>query len=137
MPVVKKLTTQDIRDLLKAENAPVGKKIYPVLRGGYPLAALLEAHNGCTIVDTPQEAEIIVDDIIASGATMAKYARDFYWIPFWAPLKVENEEVWIVFPWEKSAEADFTELLTRILQHQGKPVNQTTLANLKERISND
>lgn len=105
-----------------------GSRIFPVLRGGYPIALMLAYLNSCVIVDDLSKADVIVDDIIASGATREKYA-ELSTAQFYAPYTADNCDVWYVFPWEKSKEDDATEILSRMLQHSGIAV---TDANLRE-----
>ena len=52
-------------------------------------------------VDTVEQADVIVDDLIDSGATQKQYKK--YNKPFAALIdkRQEYKEEWIVFPWEK------------------------------------
>jgi len=85
--------------------------IYPVPRGGIPVAYLLRGHiKNSIIVDSPELADIIVDDIIDSGATKARYNKPFYAL-------YENTTEWLEFPWEVSdKEAPVSDNIERIKQ---------------------
>lgn len=93
-----------------AESKPF---VYGVPRGGVPVAYLLAQCMPITIVGQPSEAEIIVDDLIDSGRTRNRFAKEFPGKPFEVlfdksvdrihqPAFVQN---WLVFPWE-SQESD-------------------------------
>jgi len=55
------------------------------------------------VVDTPEEADIIVDDLIDSESTKFRYEKK-YEKPFYALIdkKKENIDEFIIFPWEES-----------------------------------
>jgi len=104
------LTNSDIRDLCielakeicqPQENKSI--KIFGVHRGGIPIAYMLAGFLPVAyVVNTPEEADIIVDDIIDSGITKARYLK--YNKPFYALInkKKENVKEFVVFPWEIS-----------------------------------
>ena len=84
--------------------------IYGVPRGGIPAAFALSAnmnHYGCrtVLVDSPQIADIIVDELIDSGKTKEEFEKKFPEIPFYAlftkTAKEKENKVWYVFPWEE------------------------------------
>lgn len=93
------------------------KKYYGVPRGGQPIAALLNP------VDSPEEADIIIDDLIDSGATRKRYQNKFPDKPFVALYnkKVEKNlhDKWLVFPWEKdgATEKEIEENVARFIQY--------------------
>lgn len=79
------------------DKAPL-PRIYGVPRGGVPVAYLLQGLMKCELVDSPDQADFIVDDIIDSGAT-----RDSCPQPFFALVDKTKGELagqWVVFPWE-------------------------------------
>lgn len=99
---------------------------YPVPRGGVPAAyAFGEAMHamgvGMELVDTPEEAHFILDDLIDSGATVERYADINQ--PFYALFSKRPEdedlapEEWVVFPWEDSEEGSAEDIPTRLLQY--------------------
>lgn len=93
-------------------------KAYGVPRGGQPIAALFNP------VDDPEQAQIIVDDLIDSGATQKRYREIFPQTPFVALFNKQTEPElagkWLVFPWEtkegnfEDAETNFTRILERV-----------------------
>lgn len=96
-------------------------KTYGIPRGGQYISAMLNP------VDTPEEADIIVDDLLDSGKTMQQYI-DKYPNKEYLPLfnkQTEDEfrDKWIVFPWEKKEEP-VEDNIIRICQYYGlKEVN--------------
>lgn len=89
------------------------RKYYGVPRGGQYIAALLNP------VDTPEEADIIIDDLIDSGATQRKYKELYPDKPFIALFnKLEDGATgWLQFPWEQEGKKDIEENVRRILQY--------------------
>jgi len=102
--------------------------VYGEPRGGLVLAVALSHHLQIPLLGKPQDGCLWCDDIIDSGATLARaraqhsdmtiaalYVREHHGelTPFYAWQVPEN--VWIVFPWEarRHAKADFAEYLAR------------------------
>ena len=77
-------------------------KVYPVPRGGiYAALLLLECYaDEIEIVENPEEADLIIDDIIDTGYTKNSYKQLCPGVPFFA-LTVRLDE-WIEFPWERA-----------------------------------
>lgn len=107
----KYLTTYDINPMvvrlahflngLHKNPQSIPLKIYGIPRGGIPVAYLLTKF-GFILADTPEEADIFVDDIIDSGRTLERWCDEYPGKPFFALIDAENKEddTWYVFPWE-------------------------------------
>ena len=95
----------------KVSTMDFSKKYYGVPRGGQYIAALLNP------VDTPEEADIIIDDIVDSGTTMRKYQELYPDKPFIALFNAKDEPGWLQFPWENKGEIEIEENVTRILEY--------------------
>lgn len=109
------------------EGAPQALKVYGIPRGGAVLAGILEATRGCVAVDDPNKADVIVDDIIDSGATQARYEETFK-KPVWALMKKGSAHGWIVFPWEGNDPLkDIEDTVIRQLQFLGEDPNREGL----------
>jgi GTP cyclohydrolase I len=111
------------------------KKIYGVPRGGVPAAYLIA---GCdpsiTIVESADEADVIVDDIIDSGATRDKYIG----MPFYAlvnKLEDDKDMPWVIFPWEGSAENGIEDNIRRLLQYVGENPARGGLIETPKRVA--
>lgn len=101
------------RDLLIWANAQdQSLTYYGIPRGGQYLAALL------TPVDRPEDADVIVDDLIDSGATMEKWISRYPDKKFIAFIdkRTRPDLGWLEFPWEKKADEEIEDNIRRILE---------------------
>jgi GTP cyclohydrolase I len=123
-------------------------RIYPIPRGGVPVAYLILPHLiydlktsdnplPVRIVDTPESANVFVDDIIDSGKTFTRWTRRYPGIPFFALYnKIENPEVdWIVFPWEGDSDGSINDAVVRLLQFIGEDPNRGGLLETPARVA--
>jgi GTP cyclohydrolase I len=117
---------QDIRLCADIPDPNADLRIYPVPRGGIPVAYLLKQHfPKAIIVDNPVEANIIVDDLVDSGATRQRYKAE-YPVPFIALYDKAIhglQGTWIVFPWEQGEgdhETSAEDIGVRLLQFIGE-----------------
>lgn len=100
-----KLTWSEIEDITLSEwHSPLNLKIWGVPRGGCFIAMILASNNKAIMVETPEEADIIVDDLIDSGDTVARYREQYPHKPFFVPIDKRGDSRWIVFPWEAKEE---------------------------------
>lgn len=135
------LTTDDIRrrvaahpDLLRMARAHEYFNIWGVPRGGVPVAMTAAVVHGFTLVDDPEQADIIIDDLEDSGATRTKYTQ-LYPNAVFVPLFVKKEwwdGQWVIFPWEESEERDELDHMIRVLEHSGIPTTEQELDKLKQ-----
>src|SRR5690625_1056065 len=98
----------------KAQRFDKSKKYYGVPRGGQYIAALLNP------VDTPEEADVIIDDLIDSGATQAKYKDLYPNKPFIGLFDKQTDfnDKWAIFPWEvNDTETDIEDHMRRVIQY--------------------
>ena len=104
------------------------KKYYGVPRGGQYISAMLNP------VDTPNEADIIIDDLIDSGKTKLDYQK--YNLPFIGLFdkqkEIELKDQWIVFPWEAN-ENPIEDNIIRILEYLGEDPNREGLKDTPKR----
>lgn len=105
-------------------------RIFPIPRGGVPVAYLLgSVMEGFVITNDPAEADLFVDDIIDSGATMQEWCDKFPGRPFFALVdklapRSEYRDAWVVFPWEKQDKSEDDTIvgtLTNRLRAAGAP----------------
>lgn len=121
--------------------------IYGVPRGGIPPALSLKAHlerlvgvhTPVRLVDTPEEATVIVDDLVDSGATKKRMLAKNPKAKFIAVVVKTDVNEWIVFPWEASVDASIEDVPLRILQFSGREADekftQHFLAKLPEIVN--
>jgi GTP cyclohydrolase I len=116
---------QIIERVQKLDNT---KKYYGVPRGGQYISAMLNP------VDTIEEADIIIDDLIDSGKTEEDYKK--YNKPFIGLFNKQTEQdlkdKWLVFPWE-SKEEPVEDNFVRILQYLGEDPNREGLRETPKR----
>lgn len=116
----------------KLSYAPAGK-LYGVPRGGQIVAGLTGRAT-----DRIEEADVIVDDIIDSGATRDRYAK--WGKPFWALVdktQVPNGSVrpWYVFPWEvNDSESEIEDTVVRQLEWLGENPARDGLKDTPRRV---
>ena len=116
-------------------------RIYPIPRGGIPVAYALHGWICCEIVDRPEDANCFVDDLIDSGATCERYCDQYPEKPFFALIdKREDEQFnnkWIVFPWEqteKKQDESGTDIVIRLLQLVGEDPQRGGLSETPHRV---
>lgn len=119
------------------------RKMYPIPRGGVPVAYLLMNFlQGATVVDNPEDADFFVDDILASGATMQRWCDDYPGKAFFVLIDKNDPEqhykdFWVVFPWENNgdkSDASVTDNVVRMLQYIGEDPKREGLLETPERV---
>tara|TARA_R110002074_G_scaffold167984_1_gene329272 strand:+ start:3184 stop:3777 length:594 start_codon:yes stop_codon:yes gene_type:complete len=114
------------------KDLPKDTKYYGVPRGGQIVAGMT-----FNAVDTIEEADVIIDDLIDSGDTLNRYKK--YNKPFISLIdkRKELKGEWLVFPWEKQ-ENETTETVednvTRLLQYFGEDVKREGLLETPKRF---
>ena len=134
------LTMQDVeaaawahaKDILK--KGPFEPKLYGVPRGGIPAALALSKYlTGSRMVNTPEAATIIVDDLIDSGSTRDRYKKLFPETSFIALFKKGDDlgddcilkpGEWVTFPWDENEETSAEDIPIRLLQYIGEDPNR-------------
>ena len=119
-----------LKDLTK--DLPKNTKYYGVPRGGQVVAGMTGS-----AVDNINDADIIIDDLIDSGATEKRYKK--YKKPFIALIdkRVELQGEWLIFPWEQKEEdtpETVEDNVTRLLQYFGENVNREGLKETPKRF---
>lgn len=111
-----------------------GKRIWGVPRGGSIVAGLATQLVGAIEATGPDDAEVIVDDLIDSGATMRHW--EAMGKRFCALLDKRGNSVrhWIEFPWEESGEKDIQDSVRRILEYIGDDPSRDGLQETPDRI---
>lgn len=110
------------------KHLPKDTKYYGVPRGGQIVAGMTG-----NAVDTIEEADVIIDDLIDSGATLERYKE--YSKPFVALIdkRIELQGEWLVFPWENE-EGNIEDNVRRLLQYFGEDANREGLQETPKRF---
>lgn len=122
--------------------------VYPVPRGGVPVAYALSQFMQIEIVDDIAAADIVVDDLIDSGATRARFedrtkrgemAEHTFFALINKPALADGHPYkdWIVFPWEKTQNATETsanDIVVRLLQYIGEDTKREGLQETPLRV---
>lgn len=133
------VSANDLSVLARAE--PV--KLYGVPRGGIPaayaIASILHAKGAeevCT-VNSPEDANIIVDDLIDSGKTKEHYTKLYPEKLFITLMdkRLARDNAWIVFPWEETEEISIEDNIVRLLQYVGEDVTRGGLQETPARAA--
>lgn len=141
------LTNGDIRVLAEelAASLPQHCKVYGIPRGGVPVSYILRSYRGIEVANTPEEADILVDDIIDSGVTAGEWG-DRYEKPVRALIDRVNLQAngptarsyltgWLVFPWESDGEGSIEDNIRRLLQFVGEDPKRGGLLETPHRVA--
>jgi len=116
-----------------AEVDVKGNKIFGIPRGGMICAGFLK---NATNVTTPEEADIILDDVVDSGATKDRYMKQFPNKKFFTlvDFKIPTDKVmgWVVFPWESAKDDTVFDNAIRLLQFLNKRVTDRNIESIIE-----
>ena len=123
------------------QQFPTGDiRLYGVPRGGvYPamiVAGMLD--RPVHLCEMPEEATVIIDDLIDSGATCASYVHTCPDTPFHVLLNKNREGMngqWVSFPWERMGQEDSpTQNIVRLLQYIGEDPKREGLRETPKRV---
>ena len=110
-------------------SAPAGA-VWGVPRGGQIIAGLTGR-----AVDTPDAADVIVDDIIDSGATAHRYDCLYPLKQFWAPFRKRPGDGWLIFPWEQDdTTQEIEDTVRRQLEFLGEDPRREGLRETPRRV---
>lgn len=135
-----KLAREIVSSMVFVQGEP--NYCYAVPRGGVAAAYAVMATGivpYMEIVDEPERAHFMIDDIIDTGSTMETYCDEFPGMPFYALIdkREENENRWITFPWERGGNVDegIENNVNRILQYIGEDPTRGGLLETPARVS--
>jgi len=124
----------------KADRGSKIIKIFPVPRGGVPVAYALMGKGAYVVTNKPEAADIFIDDILDTGSTKQQWSARYPWTEFFAMIdKKQNpldfSDGFVVFPWEESAGSSVEDSITRILQVIGEDPTRQGLIETPKRVA--
>jgi len=139
------LTWADVENrLLKHLDELEDEVICGVPRGGmlacWSIIDFIGDSGELCFASKPEDASVVIDDIIDSGRTKERWLKKYPHHKFIAVVDKTTEEDkdlgWVVFPWEKDKESDYDETITRVLEHNNLDVNSKNIEVVKSVINN-
>jgi GTP cyclohydrolase I len=110
--------------------------VWGVPRGGqYVVGMLVALWEGARIAERPEEADVIIDDVVESGLTRRTF-REETAKPFFALVDKQQEkrDDYIVFPWESGVKDDGETAVRRLLECLGEDVTRPGLVDTPRRV---
>lgn len=108
--------------------------LYAVPRGGVPVVLALAGTGPFMLVDDPAQADVIVDDLIDTGSTEARFPDK----PFEALIDKRTwgrGGEWVVWPWEQTAEKGIEDHIARLIQYVGDDPQRGGLLETPHRVA--
>ncbi len=133
---------RDIKILSLKINSDHYTSIYPIPRGGIPVAIALSEKLNLPLTDVTKKGTLVVDDLVDSGRTREKYLDyDFACIHVKSNAKlqpefyVDKKDGWIEYWWEKmSGETPVQDAIMRIIEYIGDDPNRQGLIETPKRV---
>jgi len=136
----------DIRILAKKirDHSPVVayENIYAIPRGGVPVGILLAELLTLPLIERAENADsqtLVVDDLIDSGATLAKFPNSHHAVLYRKPhsphvtFYVGEVDDWLEFPYEQT-ERDEENNIVRMLETLGEDASREGLRDTPKRV---
>ncbi len=113
-----------------------GAVIYGVPRGGIPVAYMIAQRLQGQVTFIPDKANLIVDDILDSGATKARYPGKPFFALFDKRTDQRWKDQWLVMPWEIEGETNASghDIVTRLFQYIGEDPHREGLKETPARF---
>lgn len=106
--------------------------VYGVPKNGTIIAEIIRGLFACSVTDDPDEATVIVDDVIDSGTTRERFRQ--HRAPFVALFENQwTSETWYSFPWERD-ETPAADGVTRLLTLIGEDPKRPGLVDTPRRV---
>jgi GTP cyclohydrolase I len=111
-------------------------RVYPVPRGGVPVALALLGVLNVELVNLPEMADIVIDDLVDSGATRERFgSRPFYALIDKSLAGCPYHNAWVVWPWEGDADGGIEDNVRRLIQFAGDDPTRGGLLETPARVA--
>lgn len=113
-------------------------KIYAIPGGGVPAALAVAQYIPLLLVDSPEQADLFIDDVVDSGTTRDKWKRHWPEKEFYALVDKQagrGASGWVAFPWEGDAVASFADNVVQLLQFVGEDPSRGGLKETPARVA--
>ena len=128
------MTWEEVKTKLSSVASVVGDSpLYGIPRGGAICAGLLYQW-GLRIVDRPEAARFIIDDIVANGDTRQRYQEKYPQAQFLSLIEKADPGDWYVFPWEHDRQTDMDDIIHRIITSIGDDPSREGLRETPRRV---
>lgn len=131
---------QKMAEAIKDETGREHLIAHPVPRGGVPVAYMLKQFMpNLNLSYHAHDADIFIDDILDSGATMERFQHLYPGRPFFSMINKQEDarfrDKYVVFPWEGSdVEASAEDNIIRLLQVVGEDAKRGGLVETPKRV---
>lgn len=125
-------------------NKHVYKALYPIPRGGIPVALALSNVTGIPLTDTIRSQTLIVDDLVDSGATRQRYIKYHFASihvkkntpkKYYPEYFISKQDKWIKYWWEElSEEKPAEDAVIRLIQLVGEDLEREGLKETPKRV---
>lgn len=138
---VSKLAQNTAEFIEKYEFGERAIRLFGIPRGGVPAAFAVAQHGWFEVVDDPEQADVLIDDLVDSGDTMRKWCDEYPGKHFCALIDKTSlpdghpHKGWIVFPWEGNTEGSLADNIKRMLQFVGEDAERGGLQETPLRVA--
>lgn len=134
------ITNEEVNEKCReiAKRLQDGANFYGVPRGGIAPAYMLAGLTAGRVMNSPLDADYIVDDLIDSGKTRKRYQTLYPNTPFITLFEKPDPMEWLVFPWEvteQGQDVSAEDIFTRFLEYVGEDPTREGLLETPKRMA--
>lgn len=111
-----------------------GVRVWGIPRGGQIVAGLLAASGRAMLAESAAEADVVVDDILDSGATRKRYIPNGARFAVLVDKPGEGLTSWVHLPWDGEHETGAEDAVRRLIQLMGQDPDREGLRDTPSRV---